>query len=143
MMDMHWHPSDRRLRQFGILCMLFSAALLVRWSWHLGKTSLAHQLASPAFIGAIIVSLIGAIGLFKPFVLRPLYVGWMIAAFPISWTMTKLILGILFYGVFTPLGVCFRILSRDALCLKLQPETDSYWIAKETPDDPRRYLQQF
>ena len=95
------------------------------------------------FIGAIIVSLIGAIGLFKPFVLRPLYVGWMIAAFPISWTMTKLILGILFYGLFTPLGVCFRILSRDALCLKLQPETDSYWIAKETPDDPRRYLQQF
>ncbi len=143
MMEMHWHPSDRRLRQFGILCLVFSSLLLARWSRHLGETSLAHQLASPAFIGAIIVSLIGAVGLFKPLVLRPFYVGWMIAAFPIGWMMTKLILGILFYGVFTPLGVCFRILGRDALCLNLQPETHSYWIAKETPDDPRRYLQQF
>src|SRR5438876_10334929 len=107
MMEIHWHPSDRRLRQFGILCLVFSSLLLARWSWHLGKTSLAHQLASPAFIGAIIVSLIGAIGLFKPFVLRPLYVGWLIAAFPISWTMTKFILDIMFYVLFSPLVVCF------------------------------------
>src|SRR5205823_10723495 len=121
-----WHPSDRRLRQFGILCLVFSSLLLARWSRHLGEISLAHQLATPVFIGAITLSLIGAIGLFKPFVLRPLYVGWMIAAFPIGWTMTKFILGILFYGVFTPLGVCFGILGRDELCVKLQPEIVCY-----------------
>jgi hypothetical protein len=143
MTDIEWRPSDRRLRQFGTLCLIFSALLLARWSWHLGETSLAPQLASPAFIGAVIVSLIGTIGLFKPLVLRPIYVGWMIAAFPIGWVTTRLVLGILFYGVVAPLGVCFRVLGRDALCLKLQPETDSYWFSKEAPDDLRRYLQQF
>jgi hypothetical protein len=87
--------------------------------------------------------LIGMLGLFKPQLLRPLYLGWMIAVFPIGWTVSRLILAVLFYGVFTPLGWCFHILGRDALSLKLQPEAASYWISKETPDDTRRYFQQF
>jgi Saxitoxin biosynthesis operon protein SxtJ len=134
-MEIHWYPNNRQLRQFSILCMLLSAILFVRGS-------LQHA-AFPAFITAAAVFLLGLAGLLKPAFLRPLYVGWMIAVFPIGWMVSKLILAALFYGVFTPIGLCFRLLGRDALGLKRQPGRVSYWIPKETPDDPRRYLQQF
>jgi hypothetical protein len=104
---------------------------------------IGNWLISLPFIGLTIVLLLGVVGLFKPAILRPLYLGWMVVTFPIGWIVSKLILATLFYGVFTPLGVCFRIFGRDALCLKLQGETNSYWIPKETPEDPGRYFQQF
>ena len=130
-----WQPDDRRLRQFSILCMLFSTILFVRGN--------LHQVAFSTLIVAAVLFAIGLAGLLKPVFLRPVYVGWMIAVFPIGWMVSMLILAALFYGVFTPIGLCFRLLGRDALGLKLQPGRDSYWIPKETPDDPRRYLQQF
>jgi hypothetical protein len=115
--------------------MLFSTILFVRGN--------LHQVAFSTLIVAAVLFAIGLAGLLKPVFLRPVYVGWMIAVFPIGWMVSMLILAALFYGVFTPIGLCFRLLGRDALGLKLQPGRDSYWIPKETPDDPRRYLQQF
>jgi len=144
MTDIQWRPSDRRLRQFSVLCVAFSSALMIRWISRLGQpSSMSYRLAFLLLIGLAIVLLLGLVGIFKPAFIRPLYVGWMIGVLPISWTVSKLILAVLFYGVFTPLGLFFRILGRDALGLKLQPETDSYWIPKETPDDLGRYFQQF
>jgi hypothetical protein len=136
MMAILWRPSDRQLRQFAVLAAVFFLGLALRWSWQV-------ESATPTAIGAGLAIFIGSIGWWKPRAIRPIYLGWMIAAFPIGWTVSRMILGILFYGVFTPLGLCFRILRRDALSLKLQPEAASYWTLKETPGDPRRYFRQY
>ena len=143
MTNIPWRPSHRRLRQFAAIWLVFSLVLLVRWSWTLGDIALDYRSASFTVFAGVLAVATGVIGLFKPQLLRPLYVGWMIAVFPIGWTVSRLVLAILFYGVFTPLGLCFRILGRDALGLKLQPDTASYWTLKEIPEDPRRYFQQF
>jgi len=136
-MEIPWHPDDRRLRQFAGLWLLFSAGLLIHWS-----RALANYPYVALFVAVSAVA-VGIVGLFKPQLLRPIYVGWIIAVFPIGWIVSRLVLAILFYAVFTPIGLLFRILGRDALGLKRQPELASYWVSKETPDDPRRYLQQF
>ena len=128
--EISWRPSDRQLRGFAFGCLLFSLLFAARWNFLAGL-----------LIGVGIV--IATIGLLRPQWIRPLYMTWTIAVFPIGWTISKLVLALLFYGVFTPLGLLFRLLGRDTLNLKLQPGAESYWITKETPKDPRRYLQQY
>jgi hypothetical protein len=137
MTNFPWHPGDQRLRQFAALWLLLSSGLLVHSIWGLGDF---RYLAVFAAVSAV---LIGVIGLFKPQLLRPIYVGWMIAVFPIGWTVSRFVLAILFYGVFTPIGLLFRMIGRDALLLKLKPEADSYWIPKDSPGDAGRYLHQY
>ena len=44
-----------------------------------------------------------------------IYVGWMILAFPIGWTISQVILVVMFFGLFTPIGLIFRLLGRDPL----------------------------
>jgi hypothetical protein len=143
MFDIARHPSDSRLRQFAALWLLFSLGLLIHWSWPAAEFTLGRR---PAYLGILAATSavgIGIIGLFKPQLLRPIYLGWMIAVSPVGWTVSRMILAILFYGVFTPIALLFRMMGRDGLFLKLQPEADSYWIPKDSPGDPRRYLHQY
>ena len=66
----------------------------------------------------------------------------MLATFPIGWTVSRVILAILFYGVFTPVGVLFRLLGRDALGLQPKPAADTYWTPRRTAE-VRDYFRQF
>jgi hypothetical protein len=52
-------------------------------------------------------------------------------------------LALLFYLLFTPLAMVFRLLKRDALQLRRPARVDTYWTAKPTRSDVRGYLQQF
>ncbi len=62
--------------------------------------------------------------------------------YPIGWLVSRLLLGVLFYGMFTPLGLLFRLLGRDALARRARPDASSYWITKEGPNDARSYFRQ-
>ncbi len=44
-----------------------------------------------------------------------------------------LILGILFYGVITPIGLLMRLTGKDFLRLKLDPAASTYWIHRDPP----------
>jgi hypothetical protein len=67
----------------------------------------------------------------------------MVLAFPIGWTISQVVLALLFYGLFAPIGLVFRLIGRDPLHRARQPGKESYWTAKATPSDLRRYLKQF
>lgn len=45
-------------------------------------------------------------------------------------------LGIVFYGVMTPLGLAMRVAGKDPLRLKRDGGADSYWIPREPPGPP-------
>jgi hypothetical protein len=64
-------------------------------------------------------------------------------AFPLGWLVSQLVLAILFYGVFTPLALVFRLIGRDALALKKPSGEATFWRPKPTPSDPRRYFRQY
>jgi hypothetical protein len=49
----------------------------------------------------------------------------------------------MFYGLFTPIGLLFRLIGRDPLHRTRRAELETYWSPKPSADDPRRYFKQF
>jgi hypothetical protein len=49
----------------------------------------------------------------------------------------------MFFGLFTPIGLTFRLLGRDTLRRARRPELESYWEPKPASTDLRRYFKQF
>lgn len=133
--DVPRDPSRATLRQFAGLCLLCFG--LAAWRCHArGQTDFACVLAALA-VG------LGLPGLVFPRLLRHVFVGWMMAVFPIGFVVSRVVLAALYYGCFTPLALIFRLIGRDALGLKRAPQAVSYWRAKPQADDPSRYLQPF
>jgi hypothetical protein len=61
---------------------------------------------------------------------------------PIGWIVSHLLLGVLFFGLFTPVGLVFKLIGRDALARRYAPERASYWESKPGARDIRSYLRQ-
>jgi len=85
---------------------------------------------------------IGPLGLIRPRTIRPIYVGWMVLAFPIGWLVSCILLAIVYYGVFTPIALALGLLGRDALRRRPR-KTGTYWQPKRPVTDVRRYFRQF
>jgi len=131
--DIPRNPDSKMLRQFaGIWIVFFGAIGCLQlykggaWGWPIIALAL----------GA------GGAGLIWPKLLKPVFVTWMILAFPIGWVVSHVILGLVFYGVFTPLGLFLRATGHDALKSK-KTTTSTYWQKKTQQKDMKRYLKQF
>ncbi len=84
------------------------------------------------------------LGLFLPVLLKPLFIVWMGFATVMGWIMTRVILILLFYLVFTPIAFFARLLKKDPLNLKFDKNTHSYWIPKKTMKiDRKNYENQY
>jgi len=83
------------------------------------------------------------VGWVRPSWLRWLFVGWMILAFPIGWTISQLLIGSMFYLVITPVALVFRVMGRDVLRRKRGKSDPTLWNIKVPPDDSRRYLREY
>jgi hypothetical protein len=134
--DSPFKPSDRMLRQFSGLWIVFFGAIAARQEFHHHRHTVALTLAAVAVV-------IGSLGLAWPRLIKPIFVGWMALALPIGWVVSRVILGILFYGLFTPVALIFRLMGRDAMALKPQPQAATYWLPKDHDVDKSRYFNQF
>jgi hypothetical protein len=134
--DIQFDPPRKTLRQFAGLWIAFFGGFALWQGLVRGHQALA------AVLGALALT-VGPIGLARPGWLRPIYVGWMVLAFPIGWTVSQAILAVMYYGLFTPIGLLFRLIGRDPLHRARRPELETYWSPKPTPASPRRYFQQF
>ena len=95
----------------------------------------------------VTVSLGGALlafGLVAPALLKWPFKGWMKFAAGAAWFNTRLILGLVFYLVMTPVGLLLRLFGKRPLAMELDREADSYWIRREqTEYDPTRSEKHF
>ena len=130
------NPADRTLRQFAVLWIVFFLAIAALQEIHHHRHVLSIVLAALAVT-------VGPLGLVWPRVIRPVFVAWMAMAYPIGWVVSRIVLGIIFYGLFAPVAWVFRIIGRDVLVLKSQPKAETYWQPKPTAADQTEYLQQF
>ena len=128
-------PTPRVLRQFAAAWLVFFLALAAQQMFLRSRTTAA------VVLGAI--ALIGLLGLLKPLAMRWLFVGATVAAFPVGWVMTQVVLAMMFYVVLTPLALVFRWRGRDELQLRHKPGQTSFWIARHPERDVRRYLKEF
>jgi hypothetical protein len=134
--DIQFKPPRKTLRQFAVLWIAFFGGFAL-WQYFMrGNPALAA-------VFAVLALVIGPLGLVRPHWMQPVYVSWMVLAFPIGWTISHLILAVMFYALFAPIGLFFRLIGRDRLHRALRPETETYWVPKPTPTNLRRYFQQF
>ena len=132
LIELNWNPTARQLRQFGGLSTI--ALPLVTWIWG-GSPSLILSMLG---IGAAMAGL----GLVVPAVLRPIFVGLSLVGIPIGMVIGELTMLLIFFGVFVPIGLFFRVIKRDALQLKIDPECNSYWQRKRPPSSVASYYRQ-
>jgi hypothetical protein len=112
----------KELRQFGLTVGIVFALLAVLLLWR-GRPSYPYFF----IISAILI----LPALFVPSLLMPFHKAWMTFAILMSWVMTRLILGILFYVGFTPMSFFAKLFGKDFLRLKFDKKAESYWIPKE------------
>ena len=129
-------PQRVDLRKFGLV-MAAVLGLVSGYLWYKDAMDPAQVVFSVA-AGFLIV------GLVLPVVLTPIYFPWMWLARILAFVNTHLLLGFVFYTLFTFIGLGMRLLGRDPLDRKILPDSDSYWQRRESPLLSREhYLRQF
>lgn len=135
--EINWHPSRKELRTFGIIALI-AATLVVLLLCKFKGVGIRW--------GAIIISL-GAAILLSSFIslrfTRAIYLGFILATRPIGLLISFLLLATFFFGILTPLALIFRLIGRDTLHRKFEPDTKSYWITHRKPDNLDQYYNQF
>jgi hypothetical protein len=79
---------------------------------------------------------------FKSELLLPLNKLWMGFGLLLGSIISPIILGIIFFGLFTPYGIIMKIFGRDELRLKIKKEK-SYWIKRSYADNQYDFNRQF
>ena len=83
-------------------------------------------------------------GLLIPTILKPIYWLWLKFAAALAWFNTRLIMGLMFFLVFTPIGLVLRLLRIDLIKQRWDSKASSYWIPRsDDPFDPSRYENQY
>jgi hypothetical protein len=128
------HPSRRDLRIFGTLGLLVFATLgAIAW----------RQGAELAALVAWATSLaLGGPGLVYPPLLRPLYLVAIFVTFPIGLVVSYVLLGALYFLVLTPIGLLMRLLGRDPLQRRFEPNRKSYWLPRSHERPATSYFHQ-
>ena len=117
--------TQKQLRQFG--CMVGTALILV------GGWQLYGQIHSIARIGLWSVGgFLVLSGLLMPKTLVPVYKIWMGLATVLGWINTRILLGLIFYLIFTPIGLVMRLSGRDSLTQRIDRAANSYWVDKSS-----------
>ena len=129
----NWNPAPRQLRQFAATCLI--VAPLLGWLWGVSENVMI------AMVGGGL--LIGLVGFALPKTVQPLYLTLMVITTPIGIVLGELAMLTIYFGLFLPMGLIFRLLRRDALQLQLDRDRPSYWQPKPQPKHITSYYRQF
>ena len=128
--------SKRDLRKFGITVGIVLGILGALFWWRQKDFYTIFLGASAGFL---------LLGLILPVVLKPIQKVWMILALLLGWIMTRVILSVMFFLLFFPIGHVAKLFGKDLLGLKFDPEAESYWILRDTEEQRTKeaYEKQF
>ncbi len=91
------------------------------------------------FIPLIISFLFFLTGILKPQILTMFYKIWMKIGEFIGGITSKIVLFILFFGLFTPASFVLKLLRKDLLNKEIDKSAESYWITRESqPESMKR-----
>ena len=136
MVNIDRNPAPRHLHSFGILLALFVPIFGAIVSWRAGRTDAGTTVW-------LVGGLLTAIYWLVPASRRPIYIGWMYAAFPIGWTVSHILMAIIYYAVITPIGLIIRATGRDPLLRRFDRSARTYWTPRALPGDVGRYFRQY
>jgi hypothetical protein len=80
-----------------------------------------------------LAGLTAAVTMVRPQWLAPLNRAWMRFGELLERVVSPLVLGIIFYGVFRPVGSVMRVARRDAMERRFEPGVQTYWAERDPP----------
>ena len=124
-------PSNRKFGffftfVFAVASAYFYNATSASWSYAFGLTSLSFLIISAV----------------KAEILLPLNKLWMHFGHLLGMIVSTIVLGIIFFGLFTPIAFVMRLSGRDELRLKFLKKP-SHWISRNEPIKSESFKQQF
>jgi len=128
-------PDARALRKFGLTVGLAFLVLgsISWWRGHVWPPRVLWSAGTLLLVPALVA----------PTILGPVQRRWMAFAEVLGTFNTRVILGLLYYVVFTPVGFVMRLF-RDPMSRSLGGGEETHWIRRKLePVDPARYQQQF
>lgn len=114
-------------RSFGFVFTIFFALL---GAWPLLHQHPARFWAFYASAAFLLVSLIA------PAILHPLNLLWARLGQALAKVTNPIVTGLMFYLLFTPAAVLFRLFGKDLLRLRFDHAASSYWIVRDPPGPP-------
>ena len=129
-------PTEKQLKQYGLMMagvLSCFAILFLYKAWNTAAMALA-----------VWVLFFLTLGLFAPTRLERVYRAWMKFGHVVGNFNFKLILGLMYFVVFTPVRMVASLFREDPLTRKIEPEKKSYWHDCEPRSaDPKRFERQF
>jgi hypothetical protein len=144
MIHLNLDPDERTLRQFGFIALgafglLALCAFYETWMFRFGlgaaRMPVVYALASLAGTSALL-------SLAWPKGNKPLFLGLTLVSYPIGIVMSFVILGILFYGIFAPLGALLRATGADPMQRSLGKGETTYWSSTRANRPKESYFRQ-
>lgn len=138
MLKLDLNPPDAQLRQFAWFSLI--GFPLIGWvilHWKFGfSTTTAWVLTA---IGLVVFVL----GMASTKTIKPIFLALMFVAVPIGMVLSTVVLGLLYYLMFTPVSLFFKLTGRDKLHRKLDPQATTYWFERKAEIPAARYLRMY
>lgn len=125
-------------RSFGLL-LAGVLAVAGFWPW-MAERSLSPELNGWGLAGAVAAL---AAALLKPGLLSPATRTWLFLGRLLHRVTSPVAMGIVFFGVVTPLALAMRLTGRDPMRRRLEPAASSYWIRRDPGPAPDTMKNQF
>ena len=117
--------AEKELRSFAIgLAVILTLIASVQF--------LKSKAVFPYLAAAGIVAFI--IAFFFPVKIKPVYMLFSRLGYCMGWLMTRIILAVLFFFVFTVMGLSMRLFGKRFLNIKFPQHPQSLWITAENKD---------
>jgi len=119
-------------RAFGFV---FASVFLIIAGWPLASG------AAPRWWAVAVAVAFALVALLRPSLLAAPNRWWMRLGLLLGAIVSPVALGVLFYGVFTPIGAFIRLTGRDPLRLARDADASSYWRGREPPGPPPQSME--
>jgi hypothetical protein len=130
------NPTPTILRWFGLLQGLALAIIggVIYWRF---------QAATVAYVVWSIAGAFTVIYYAVPPARRWMYLGAMYATYPIGMVISYVVLGVIYFGLFTLIGLLLKLFGYDPLHRRPDRQASTYWITRTEQRKPTSYFRQF
>jgi uncharacterized protein involved in cysteine biosynthesis len=128
------HPSNSELRKFGYV---FTGVFSI-------LSAVTYFRGSPRWdLPAIAAILIFLAALFAVKSLKHVYAAWMKFGSFLGWMNTRLLLGVIYYFIITPIAVIVRLAGTNLLDEKIDKSSSTYWKHRDRHGEAKDMERQF